>query len=80
MLGKEKRNVVSEAQTTAEGISNGYHRPQGVPLTQIPDEIESSIKLANEAAKDARQAAEEARQAREKAANEVISIASATSP
>ena len=70
--------MVSEAKPTAEGISHGYHRAQGIPLIQILDEIESSIKLVNQAAKDARQAAEEVRQAQEKAANEVISIASAT--
>jgi hypothetical protein len=46
------------------------------PLPQILDEIEDSIKLANEAAKDARQAAEEARKAGEKAANEAASVAS----
>ena len=46
------------------------------PLPQILDEIEDSIRLANEAAKDARKAAEEARQAGEKAANEAARVAS----
>jgi hypothetical protein len=44
------------------------------PLPQILDEIEDSIRLANEAAKDARQAAEEARKAGEKAANEAARV------
>ncbi len=46
-----------------------------VPLPKIFDEIEESIKLANEAAVDARKAAEEARQAGEKAANEAARVA-----
>ena len=46
------------------------------PLPQILDEIEDSIRLANEAARDARKAAEEARQAGEKAANEAARVAS----
>lgn len=45
------------------------------PLPQILDEIEDSIGLANEAAKDARKAAEEARMAGEKAANEAARVA-----
>jgi len=45
------------------------------PLPQILDEIEESIKLANEAAKNAREAAEEARKAGEKAANEAARVA-----
>lgn len=45
------------------------------PLPQILDEIEASIRLANEAAKDARQAAEEARKAGEKAAGEAARVA-----
>jgi len=45
------------------------------PLPQILDEIDDSIKLANEAAKDARKAAEEARRAGEKAANEAARVA-----
>lgn len=44
------------------------------PLPQILDEIEDSIKLANEAAKNAREAAEEARKAGEKAANEAARV------
>ncbi|HEX78972.1 MAG TPA: hypothetical protein G4O19_02330 [Dehalococcoidia bacterium] len=45
------------------------------PLPQILDEIEDSIKLANEAAKNARDAADEARKAGEKAAGEAARVA-----
>jgi hypothetical protein len=45
------------------------------PLPRILDEIEDSIRAANEAAKDARQAAEEARRAGEKAASEAARVA-----
>lgn len=45
------------------------------PLPQILDEIEDSIRLADEAAKNARDAALEARQAGEKAFNEATKIA-----
>ena len=45
------------------------------PLPQILDEIEDSIKLADEAAKSAREAAEEARKAGEKAASEAARVA-----
>ena len=45
------------------------------PLPQILDEIEDSIRLAEEAAKSAREAAEEARKAGEKAANEAARVA-----
>ena len=45
------------------------------PLPQILDEIEDSIKLADEAARNARQAAEEARKAGEKAASEATRVA-----
>jgi len=45
------------------------------PLPQILDEIEDSIKLADEAARNAREAAEEARKAGEKAANEAARVA-----
>ena len=47
------------------------------PLPRILDDIEESIRLANEAAKDARAAAEEARKAGEKAANEAARVAAA---
>ena len=46
------------------------------PLPQILDEIEDSIRLADEAAKNARDAANEARKAGEKAANEAARVAS----
>ena len=45
------------------------------PLPQILDEIEDSIRLANEAAKIAREAAEAARKAGEKAAGEAARVA-----
>jgi len=45
------------------------------PLPQILDEIEDSIKLADEAARSAREAAEEARKAGEKAAGEAARVA-----
>jgi hypothetical protein len=45
------------------------------PLPQILDEIEDSIRLANEAAADARAAAEEARRAGEQAAKEAARVA-----
>lgn len=45
------------------------------PLPQILDEIEDSIRLADEAAKDAREAAEKARKAGEKAASEAARVA-----
>ena len=45
------------------------------PLPQILDEIEDSIKLADEAGKNARKAAEEARKAGEKAASEAARVA-----
>jgi len=45
------------------------------PLPQILDEIEDSIRLANEAAKNAREAAEQARKAGEKAASEAARVA-----
>ncbi len=45
------------------------------PLPQILDEIEDSIKLANEAANSAREAAEQARKAGEKAAGEAARVA-----
>jgi hypothetical protein len=45
------------------------------PLPQILDELEDSIRLADEAAKNAREAAEEARNAGEKAASEAARVA-----
>ena len=45
------------------------------PLPEILDELDDSIQLADEAAKNARQAAEEARKAGEKAASEAARVA-----
>jgi hypothetical protein len=59
----------------AEQVPEERPRIMREPLPQILDEIENSIRLANEAAKDARKAAEEARKAGEKAANEAARVA-----
>ena len=67
--------MVTKNESVAETKSDGHHKIQTVPLTQIIDEIDNSIKLANEAAKDAREAADEARRAGEKAANEAARVA-----
>ena len=58
-------------------MTNGKPTPRIMtePLPRILEEIEDSIKAANEAAKDARQAAEEARRAGEKAASEAARVA-----
>ena len=56
-----------------EGETVKTEKPRKImtePLPQILDEIEDSIRLANEAARNAREAAEEARKAGERAANE----------
>jgi len=65
-------------ESTTEGKPVQRHKIQTVPLTEILDEIENSIRMANEAARDARKAAEEARMAGEKAANEAARVASQT--
>ena len=67
--------MVNQTESKAQEKSNGHHKIQTEPLTQILDEIEASINLANEAAKNAREAAEEARLAGEKAANEAARVA-----
>ncbi|MFC1910642.1 hypothetical protein ACFLXC_05090 [Chloroflexota bacterium] len=69
-----------EKKLTGEGDMKmvGEDRPRKImtqPLPQILDEIEDSIRAADEAAKDARNAAEEARMAGEKAANEAAMVA-----
>lgn len=51
------------------------HSIMSKPLPQILDEIENSIKLANEAAAEARAAAQEARRAGEQAATEAARVA-----
>jgi len=66
----EKRDELSEEAELGEPP-----KIMTKPLPQILDEIEESIKLANEAAKNARDAAEEARKAGEKAANEAARVA-----
>lgn len=70
--------MATKDELVTEKKSNGHHKIQTTPLTQILDEIENSIRLANEAAKNAREAADEARQAGEKAAGEAARVAAAS--
>ena len=71
-------------ETTRKPLQNEHapakeEKPRKImtqPLPQILDEIENSIRLADEAAKNARGAAEEARKAGEKAAKEAERVAS----
>jgi hypothetical protein len=57
-------------------VENGKSRKiMTKPLPQILDEIEDSIRLADEAAKNARDAAVEARKAGDKAFNEATKVA-----
>jgi len=70
--------MVTKTESAAEGKFIERHKIQTEPLTQILDEIEASITLANEAAKNAREAAEEARRAGEKAASEAARVAAET--
>lgn len=65
----------SQKPTNNPAPSEAKPKIMTVPLPKIFDEIEESIKLANEAAIDARKAAEEARKAGEKAANEAARVA-----
>jgi len=60
--------------TTSKGTKPQSSKIMTKPLPQILDELEDSIRLADEAAKDARAAAEEARKAGEKAANEAARV------
>ena len=71
----KKREEVPE--TEGEGLKEQRPKIMTQPLPQILDEIEDSIRAANEAVKDAREAAEEARKAGEKAANEAARVAAA---
>ena len=67
-----------QEKTTEHTLVKG-EKPKKImtqPLPQILDEIENSIRLADEAAKNAREAAEEARKAGEKAAKEAERVAS----
>lgn len=71
-----RRKVDKPAETG--GTAARQDMPKAImtkPLPQILDEIEDSIRLADEAAKNARQAAEEARRAGEKAAGEAARVA-----
>jgi len=74
---KRRRDAAEPAPTESNKVDE--IKPRKImtqPLPQILDEIEDSIRLANEAARNARQAAEEARRAGEKAANEAARVAS----
>lgn len=73
---KPRKNTIDPVPTGGKTV--GEVKPKKImtePLPKILDEIEDSIRLANEAARDARKAAEEARQAGEKAANEAARVA-----
>ena len=70
--------MADRTESVTEGRPVQRHKIQTVPLTEILDEIENSIRLADEAARDARKAAEEARMAGEKAANEAKKVAAQT--
>jgi len=69
------RDEKSGKPTKDPSSTEGKPKIMTVPLPQLFDEIEGSIGLANEAARDARKAAEEARQAGEKAAHEAARVA-----
>ena len=73
MVSKSKPENTTE-HTEAQEVKAKKIMTQ--PLPQILDEIENSIRLADEAAKNAREAAEEARKAGEKAAKEAERVAS----
>jgi hypothetical protein len=68
----------SNKKTEEKNSPAGEVKPKRImvqPLPQILDDIENSITLADEAAKNAREAAEEARKAGEKAAREAARVA-----
>lgn len=73
---RPKKVVKKTGQTEDELVEEEQPKKIMVmPLPQILDEIENSIKAADEAAKNARDAAEEARKAGEKAAGEAARVA-----
>lgn len=78
MNGENKNlKAVKKTAQAADALING-EQPKKImvmPLPQILDEIDNSIRAADDAAKDARDAAEEARRAGEKAANEAARVA-----
>ena len=79
MAKENKAKEMKESPAQTGNIASGEVKPKRImtePLPQILDEIEDSIRLANEAAKDARKAAEEARKAGETAAGEAARVAS----
>jgi methyl-accepting chemotaxis protein len=68
---EKKMRTANESGTKTAGTQ----RIMVKPLPEILDELDGSISLASEAAKDAREAAEEARRAGEKAASEAARVA-----
>jgi hypothetical protein len=81
MVKDDKAGKNATGPISTEGKTVGEVKPKKImtePLPQILDEIEDSIRLANEAARDARKAAEEARRAGEKAATEAARVAAET--
>ena len=73
-----REDKAKENQSQTGNVNVGEVKPRKImtePLPQILDEIEDSIRLANEAAKDARKASEEARKAGEMAAGEAARVA-----
>ena len=78
MVSKDKPDKkVSGTPQTGDTVAK-KEEPKAImvkPLPQILDDIEASIRLADEAAENARDAAEEARKAGEKAASEAARVA-----
>jgi hypothetical protein len=68
---EKKTRMVNEGEAKAAPTQKIMVKP----LPAILDELDNSIRLASEAAKDAREAAEEARRAGEKAASEAAKVA-----
>ncbi len=78
MVNQNNPNKKTEKSLEDKNSMAREEKPKKImvlPLPQILDEIENSINLADEAAKNAREAAEEARKAGEKAAREAARVA-----
>jgi hypothetical protein len=78
LVNQNNQNKKTGKSPGNKDSATGEVKPKKImvlPLPQILDEIENSIGLADEAAKDARAAAEEARKAGEKAAREAARVA-----
>lgn len=78
-MNGENKNLKAARKTAQAGdtavIEEQPKKIMVMPLPQILDEIDNSIREADAAAKNARDAAEEARRAGEKAANEAARVA-----